>query len=148
MPEFRQYLVPWGSKVLIIRSDWDLMKWYDSHRKSTISRNIMHLSIKTVAFWSWNFDAMVFLVLESRYHRFFPLEKCIGITMSWLSCLYFSISWCFSPEYRCHGFFYLAISMLWFFGLEISIPYICLHSLVFVFTKSVMPHNWRTHVRC
>ena len=78
--------------------------------------------LDVVAFWPWNLDVVAFC----------SLKKHLGITMSWLICLRFSMSW----------FFGLGISMSWFFGLGISMSwYMCLHGLVFVFTKSIMPHN-------
>ena len=73
----------------------------------------------------WNLDVVAFC----------PLKKCLGITMSWVICLCFPMS----------RFFGLVISMSWLFGLGISISWsmMCLHGLVFVFTKSInMAHNF------
>ena len=85
------------------------------------------------------------IVLESRCRgfstldldavAFCPLKKCLGITKSWVICLYFPMS----------RFFGLVISMSWLFGLGISMSWymMCLHGLVFVSTKSInMAHNF------
>ena len=94
MPEFRQYLVPWGSKVLIIRSDWDLMKWYDSHRKSAIFQ-------KYNAFIYQNSGI---LVLKFWCHGFFSL----GISMPSLF-----VPWKNASESRCRD---LVVSISWYHG--------------------------------
>ena len=78
--------------------------------------------LDVVAFWCWNLDVVVFQPWNIDVVAFCPLKKCLGITMSWVTCLHFSMSWLFGLE----------ISMSW---------YMCLHGLVFVFTKSIMPHN-------
>ena len=84
---------------------------------------------------------------------FCPLKKRLGITMSWLISLCFSMSrffglgismsWFFGLGISMSCFFRLGISMpwlfglgismTWFFGLGISISwYMCLYGLVFV----------------
>ena len=90
--------------------------------------------LDVVAFWSWNLDVVVFQSWNLDVVAFRPLKKCLGITMSWLNCLYFSMPWCFSPrisvprflvfESRCRRFLVLGFSMSWD---------MCLHGLVFVF---------------
>ena len=84
-----------------------------------------------------------FSLLEPRCLAFCALKKCLGITMSWLSCLCrFWMRWWFSPRITMSCFFGFGILMTWFFGLQISMSwYMCLHSLAFVFIKSIMPQN-------
>ena len=123
-------------KFLIYYREWRLEK--------CIRRQKGQNSVKT-----WRRGCLVlesrccgFSVLESRYRGFMSSEKCLGITISWLSCLRFSMSWCFSPQISMSWFFGLGISMSRFFGLEISMSwYMCLHGLVFVFTKFILPHK-------
>ena len=88
--------------------------------------------LNVMAFWSWNLDVVVSKSWNLDVVAFCRLKKCLGIMMSWVNCLRFSMS----------RFFGLGISMSWLFGLGISMSwYMCLHGLVFVFTKSIMPHN-------
>ena len=53
--------------------------------------------LDVLAFWSWNLDVVVFQSWNLDVVAFCPLKKRLGITMSWLICLHFSMSWCFSP---------------------------------------------------
>ena len=112
-----------------------LEHWRNIQQNTGISGGIrvrIPQELDVVAFWSWNLDVVVFQPWNLDVVAFCPLKKCLGITMSWVNCLRFSMSWLFG----------LGISMSWFFGLGISMSwYMCLHGLVFVFTKSIMPHN-------
>ena len=53
--------------------------------------------LDVVAFQSWKLDAVAFC----------PLKKSLGITMPWLICHRFLMSWCLVPESRCRGFLVL-----------------------------------------
>ena len=55
-------------------------------------RNLQELEV--VAFWSRNLDVVVFQSWNLNVMAFCPLEKCLGIMISWLICLHFSMSWC------------------------------------------------------
>ena len=108
--------------------------------------------LDVVAFWPWNLDVMFFWSWNLDVLAFCLLKKRLGITMSWLICLRFLMSWFFGVGISMLWLFGLWISMSWFFSLGILMSwflglgismlwYMCLHGLIFVFTKSIMPHN-------
>ena len=93
-----------------------------------------------------------FLVLKSRCHGFSVLEYwCRDFLssekMSWYHnvVVYLSVSPCHGVlvvEFGCCGFLGFFFSMSWLFSLRIPMLwYMCLHDLVFVFTKSIMPYK-------
>ena len=124
--------------------------WYQGSIRGHKSQN--SIGTRCRGFLALESQCLVFLVLKSWCRGFLSSEKRLGITMSWLICLRFSMSWFFGLGILMSWFFGLGISMSWFFGLGISMSwlfglgismswYMCLHGLVFVFTKSIMLHN-------
>ena len=108
-------------------------------------RNLQELDI--VAFWSRNLDVGAFQSWKFNVMAFCPLKKGLGIMISWLICLHFSISWCpesRSPRILKSQFFGFEISMSWFFGIGIPMSWYLVF-IIIVKTKKIT-HNYVNYV--
>ena len=83
-PSFYSEKMHWGR-------GWSSKQSFYVHPVSDDIRVRIPQKLEAVAFWSWNLDVMIFQSWNLDVVAFCPLKKHLGITMSWLNCLRFSM---------------------------------------------------------